>query len=335
MVRHPISRCAWFASYLGLLLLVVTFPAAGQDRSTDERLDRLERDLNMLQRQVYRGGGPAPTGGNASAAMGMEVRLNRLEDAMRDLTGKVEEYGNQVDQLHARLEQINGDVAARYNEGGPPGPMAGMGSPPGRAIPPPPLSSGPGPRQLGDSGDFPPPPPGAGRGPAPPEPIFGTLTPPGTPGPPQPLGSPANVASAGGAGPGRSAAGGSPTDQYNHAFGLLKQADYPGAEVELRAFVDQHPNDPMAGNAQYWLGDTYYARGRYSDAARAFAEVYKRYPKSAKAPEALLKLGMSLGQANQKPNACVALAQLDQAFPRAANNVKQQAAAEKKRLGCS
>jgi tol-pal system protein YbgF len=170
-----------------------------------------------------------------------------------------------------------------------------------------------------------------------PEPIFGTLTPPGTPAPPPPLGSSGNVANSAGAslGPasGRSAAGGSPTDQYNHAFGLLKQADYPGAEAELRAFVEQHPNDPMAGNAQYWLGDTYFARGRYTDAARAFAEVYKRYPKSAKAPEALLKLGMSLGQANQKPNACVALAQLDQ-VPHAASNVKQQAAAEKKRLGC-
>jgi tol-pal system protein YbgF len=127
---------------------------------------------------------------------------------------------------------------------------------------------------------------------------------------------------------------GSATDQYNRAFGLLKQADYPAAEVALRAFIEQHPNDPMAGNATYWLGDTYFARGRYPDAARAFAEVYKRYPKSVKAPEALLKLGMSLGEANQKQNACVALAQLDQAFPHAAGNVKQQAAAQKKRLGC-
>jgi len=276
----------------------------------------------------------------------MELRLNRLEDQMRDLTGRVEEYTNQIEQLHARIEQINNDFAARANEGGPaPGPMAGVGPPtrslppPGRAVPPSALSSasGPGARELPDAGEFPPPPPGMGRASGMPEPIFNTLTPPGTPAPPPP-GPPANVASAAGGGlapPGRAPSGGSPTDQYNHAFGLLKQADYPRAETELRAFVEQHPNDPMAGAAQYWLGDTYYARSRYADAARAFAEVYKRYPKSVKAPEALLKLGMSLGQANQKQNACVALAQLDQAFPHAAGNVKQQAAAEKKRLGCS
>jgi tol-pal system protein YbgF len=334
MARHPILRCARFGLYLGLLLLVVTMPAVGQDRSTQERLDRLERDLNMLQRQVYRGA-PAPMGGDPSAAVGMELRLNRLEEQMRDLTGRVEEYTNQIEQLHARIEQVNNDMAARGNEGGPgAGPMAAA-PPPGRSLPPPAMRSGPGPQA--DISDFPPPPPGSGRGPGMPEPIFNTLTPPGTPAPPPP-GPPANVASAGGGLPSaaaRAPAGGSPTDQYNHAFGLLKQADYPRAEVEFRAFLDQHPNDSMAGAAQYWLGDTYYARGRYADAARAFAEVYKRYPKSVKAPEALLKLGMSLGQANQKQNACVALAQLDQAFPHAAGNVKQQSAAEKRRLGCS
>ena len=72
---------------------------------------------------------------------------------------------------------------------------------------------------------------------------------------------------------------GSTSEQYNQAFGLLKQADYPAAEVALKAFVEQHPNDPMAGNAQYWLGETYYTRGRYADAASAFAEGYKRYPR--------------------------------------------------------
>ena len=108
---------------------------------------------------------------------------------------------------------------------------------------------------------------------------------------------------------------GSATEQYNHAFGLMKQADYPAAEAAFKDFVEAHPNDPMAGNAQYWLGETYYARGKYMEAASAFAEGYKRYPKSAKAPDELLKLGMSLARANQKQNACVALAQLDQEFP--------------------
>ena len=70
------------------------------------------------------------------------------------------------------------------------------------------------------------------------------------------------------------------------------------------------------------------------EAASAFAEGYKRYPKSAKAPDALLKLGMSLARADQKQNACVALAKLGEEFPQAAASVRQRAASEMKKLGC-
>jgi tol-pal system protein YbgF len=90
----------------------------------------------------------------------------------------------------------------------------------------------------------------------------------------------------------------------------------------------------MAGNAQYWLGETYYTRGRYAEAASAFAEGYKRYPKSSKAADELLKLGMALARANQKQNACIALTQLDHDFPAPGAAIKERASTEKKRLGC-
>src|SRR5262249_32488792 len=127
---------------------------------------------------------------------------------------------------------------------------------------------------------------------------------------------------------------GSAADQYNYAFGLLRQADYSAAEAALRAFVQQHPRDPMAGNAQYWLGETFYARNQFVEAAGAFAEGYKRYPKGSKAADDLLKLGMSLARADQKKTACVALAQLDRDFPSPGAAIKERATAEKKRLGC-
>ena len=127
---------------------------------------------------------------------------------------------------------------------------------------------------------------------------------------------------------------GSASAQYNAAFGLLRKADYEGAEDALRSFIRQHPNDPLAGNAQYWLGESYYARGKYTEAAAAFADGYKRYPKGPKAPDELLKLGMSLDHANQKHNACIALTQLDHDFPHPGNAVKDRAAQEKKKLGC-
>jgi len=114
----------------------------------------------------------------------------------------------------------------------------------------------------------------------------------------------------------------------------MRQADYPAAEDAFKNFIHEHPNDPLAGSAQYWLGETYYARADYADAASAFAEGYKRYPKGAKAADELLKLGMSLARANQKQNACVAFAQLDREFPNPTNPIKERARDEKKKLGC-
>jgi tol-pal system protein YbgF len=127
---------------------------------------------------------------------------------------------------------------------------------------------------------------------------------------------------------------GSASDQYNFAFGLIKQADYPAAEEALRSFVQQHPSDALAGNAQYWLGETFFQRERFAEAASAFAEGYKRYPKSGKAADNLLKLGISLARASQKQNACTAFAQLDHDFPNPGSTIKERAVSEKKRLGC-
>ncbi len=166
---------------------------------------------------------------------------------------------------------------------------------------------------------------------------LGTLTPPKSPGGPQPFApEPEKAGTGGGVRPPSSGGlpAGSASEQYNFAFGLLKQADYPAAEVALKSFIRQHPDDGLAGSAQYWLGETYYVRGNYAEAAIVFAEGYKRYPKGSKAADDLLKLGMSLARVNQKQNACTALAQLDRDFPNPGNTIKERAKDEKKRLGC-
>ena len=352
--RSPLPR-TYFVVALGLAAFALPATARSQESSTQERLDRLERDLNMLQRQVYRGGpSRSAAGGDGGGAVNVELRMNRLEEQMRDLTGRVEEAVNRVDQVRQRMEQVNGDVETRSSQGGatsgplaaanPPAGARSRPAPPGpaglRYPPPPPDASDEGPPAIGAAGAslMPPgtvvPPPqdaDANRtAPSGPTPIFGTLKPPGST-PRRDLASAAPAARPPAVGP---SPGGSATEQYNHAFGLVKQANYPAAEAALKAFVEQHPQDSMAGSAQYWLGETYYTRGRYMEAASAFAEGYKRYPKSAKAADDLLKLGMSLGRANQKQNACLALTQLDRDFPRAGAAIKEHATAEKKRLGC-
>jgi tol-pal system protein YbgF len=350
MVWRPLLPSAGLAVGLGLAVFVAPAPVHSQDRSTHERLDRLERDLNMLQRQVYRGA-PPPLGGDRGAAVNAEIRMERLEAQMRDLTGHVEEVMNKIVQVRQRIEQINSDVEVRFNrlgvEGGTSATVAAKSVPArldavdaGRQFPPEPadaadevvtpprlaLSTGSGSPMV--PGTMVPPPGGSLHSGL--TSTSGTLTPPGS------TARAAELASAAPAG--HPAAGllpsGSTTAQYNHAFGLLKQANYPAAEAAFKAFLAQHPKDPMAGNAQYWLGETYYTRARYLDAASAFAEGYKRYPKSAKAADDLLKLGMSLARANQKQNACLVLTQLGRDFPHPGAAIKAHAAAEKKRLGC-
>jgi tol-pal system protein YbgF len=338
MLRRSTLSHARPASLL-LVLVALTLPihsARSQDRAMQDRLERLERDLSMLQRQVYRGGGVPPFAAGHNASVDTELRMDRLEAEMRDLTGRVENAANGVEQLRRRLEQINSDVDVRFGQGQGPsatalprstGSTSGAGTLAPRAAAPTinqtasaqpsaPLPSG-----------TPVPPPYTATG-------LGTLTPPGSlPRPAQAAVEPAGTPGAGAPSSGILPSG-SASDQYNFAFGLLKQADYSAAEEALKGFIRQHPDDPLAGSAQYWIGETHYARGNYAEAATAFAEGYKRYPKGAKAADNLLKLGMSLARTNQKPEACVALAKLDHDFPNPGNTIKERVKDEKKKAGC-
>lgn len=124
------------------------------------------------------------------------------------------------------------------------------------------------------------------------------------------------------------------TAQYDQAFGRLQAQDYSGAEGMLRAFVEQHSDHPLASNAQYWLGETFYARGRFNDAAAAFARGYQTYPSGSKAVDSLLKLGMSLAVLDQRDNACLALSQVNTQFPDAPTAVRRRADLERDRLQC-
>ena len=123
-------------------------------------------------------------------------------------------------------------------------------------------------------------------------------------------------------------------EQYDEAFGLLRKADYDQAERALGKFVSQHRDSPLAGNAQYWLGETYYVRGKYAEAAVAFAEGFQKYPKNPKAADNLLKLGMSLASLKQKDDACKTFGQLATQFPTAAASLKRRADEERGKLRC-
>jgi tol-pal system protein YbgF len=126
----------------------------------------------------------------------------------------------------------------------------------------------------------------------------------------------------------------SPKQLYETAYGYLLQRDYGAAEAAFEDFLRRHPNDPLAGNAQYWLGESLYVRGQYRAAAGAFLKGYQTYNRSAKAPENLLKLAMSLQRLGQKDAACSSYNELATKFPSAPNHVKTAAQTERQRAGC-
>ena len=126
----------------------------------------------------------------------------------------------------------------------------------------------------------------------------------------------------------------SPKQLYETAYGYLLQRDYGAAEAAFDEFLRRHPNDPLAGNAQYWLGESLYVRGQYRAAAGAFLKGYQTYSKSAKAPENLLKLAMSLQRLGQKDAACSSYSELATKFPSAPTHVKNTAQTERQRAGC-
>ena len=64
-------------------------------------------------------------------------------------------------------------------------------------------------------------------------------------------------------------------EQYNYAFGLLRQANYDKAELALQEFVKLHPKEALTSNARYWLGETFYVRAAYVQAAEVFLEGYQ------------------------------------------------------------
>ena len=122
--------------------------------------------------------------------------------------------------------------------------------------------------------------------------------------------------------------------KYDQAYSLVSNANYVEAEIGFLEFLEQYPQDELSGNAQYWLGQTYYARGNYADATRTFLEGMSKYPESSKAPAYLLKVGMSLNLLGEKTEACEVFRELGARFPNSTESTRLRPTEERK-AGCS
>lgn len=127
---------------------------------------------------------------------------------------------------------------------------------------------------------------------------------------------------------------GTPREQYQYAFGLMSQARYDDAEVALKEFIAAHGEDALAGNAWYWLGETYYVRKSFMEAAQTFFQAYKTAPEGAKAPDSLLKLGMSMANLDKVEEACTTFGKLRKEFVDLKSSITKTLNRETKRLKC-
>jgi tol-pal system protein YbgF len=121
---------------------------------------------------------------------------------------------------------------------------------------------------------------------------------------------------------------------YHDAFKMLQDGNYVGAEQAFRLFVQLNADHPLAGNAQYWLGETYFARKDYQNAIAAFAEGYRRYPSSPKGPDNLLKLGITFAVIGRYADACRTFSRFEEDYPRATELQMRRLGQERQRDGC-
>ena len=308
-----------------------------------------------------------------------EIRIQQLENQLRQLTGQNEELQYRNRQLEDRLKLLQGSAQ------GAPGALPAVAQPNVAAMPPmqpnpayrqPPAQTGYDPQIAAPAPIVQEPvvPPGTGRrrgdafdpnqnpnAPGAPRALGGgqlpvpAETPVGAPGG-RGAGEPLDLANTGGAGnpqgppgalppppPRNTNATGAlttlppsatPKDEFDLGIGYMQRKDYALAEETMRNFAQKYPSDPLIAESQYWLGESFFQRQLYRDAAESFLAVTTKFDKSAKAPDALLRLGQSLAALKEREAACAAFGEVARKYPRASGGVKAVVDREQKRVKC-
>ncbi|PCI38523.1 MAG: tol-pal system protein YbgF [Rhodospirillaceae bacterium] len=372
-MRVSFSRLALMGLFVLALMPVQSISVQAQSSDTQalfDRINRLERDIRTLNRQLANmpnvpgvaGQAPMPTpdGSVAPKAKFIEsesgvarvmVRVSELEQEVRNATGLAESMAHNIDLANARLDKLvidldyrlarlegraSGSVPTAVNTmPGMPGVASsptrgGISSVEGSALPTQAAPDYSRPKPAGSTGIL-----GTmdktkldniiGDGDnkatetAAVAPTAQTLEPvPAAPVTQDPAVEAVSI-----------------QDQYKAAFNLTRQARYQEAEIAFKAFIKVNGDDPLVGNATYWLGETHYVRKNYMQAAQVFFQAYKAFPKGAKAPDSLLKLGMSMAGMEKPVEACTTFGKLQKEFgENLKSNIKRALDKETLRLQC-
>lgn len=313
-------------SSLVIVSIAAIQPVFAQSNDVLNRINRIENELDTLNRAVYRGEKPpaassqnppvfnsySNNNNSAGNVPNAEIRLQQLEDQLRDMNGKLEEQRYNLEQLKRKVERIekNAQVSIDTSTDKKITPYTGQNTHqdikninPGMSVMAKEKQSGMKvltPKSHVGETDF-----GVNQ-------LDSTQS------------------AQGKMGDGKV----EPTLLYEQAFADLKAENYSAAQKGFNDFLENYKEHSLASNAKYWLGETYYVQGKFDKAARIFAEGYRSYPKSSKAPDNLLKLGMSLAGMGKKDDACIALAQLPKKHGDASGAILRRGEQERERLSC-
>jgi tol-pal system protein YbgF len=285
-----------------------------------DQLQNLTQDLKTLEKAVYKTAeitsvaSPNSTNGlNEEILTRHLLKLNEIEEEFRKLTNRFEEVNFKLDNLSSRVTKIQSDTQLRFSD------IESNENRKKNTVKNKKIAKLPGTEKAQDFGTAP------AYNLDPDEKIQET----------QSIEAKASVFSEERIPESSLLPNKPPKEQYDFAVSFMKIGDYETAELALREFIDKNKTHELAGNAQYWYGETFRIRQLYSDAATAYLDGYQNYPKSLKAPENLLKLGTTMVELGEKNQGCKMIKGLKKQYPKASQSVLQKAQYEQKRFKCS
>ena len=278
-------------------------------------------------------------GAEDDEAAAMVLRINRLEEQLRQANGRIEQLENAERRLEDQFQKFRQDVEVRFGDrvGGAP-PAVVSGAPPaGPVVVEAPVTVKPRKPDAFDPGAEP-------NAPGAPRPL-GT-TPPSAPLPPPapPAGAPLDLGRAQtppaplATGPTIVGSGvamlDGPREQFNTALQNFQAGQFQQAEDGFKAFMSQNSGHRLTPDAVFYVGETYFQRSRPREAAEQYLKVTTAYAKSSRAPESMVRLGQALSALGNNEQACATFTEFGKRYPNATSSVKKLAEREMTKDHC-
>jgi len=111
--------------------------------------------------------------------------------------------------------------------------------------------------------------------------------------------------------------------QYDIALSALKDKKYDLAKIKFADLIATYPESSLLDRMIFWYAEALFYQKDYYSAASYYLKCYQKYPKGQKAPDALLKVAMSLGELKQPEQACQILDKLEKEFPNLSSSMKK------------